>query len=183
MDQKNQNKKIMKRHEKNISSLQLLEQRNSTLLQNIGYEEKIIQKLSNFIMQNGEKTKAYQIIKKVFLILSHKTLKPPLTVVRDAIDNVKPIFELRKARISGSTQFIPALLQLQKQENVAIRWIVQSAKEKKRRKGVAKDHAFESFLAQEIFDAFKLQGTARQKRDEIHKLAEANRTLAFQRWW
>ena len=51
MDQKNQNKKIMKRHEKNISSLQLLEQRNSTLLQNIGYEEKIIQKLSNFINQ------------------------------------------------------------------------------------------------------------------------------------
>jgi small subunit ribosomal protein S7 len=173
----------MKKHEKNLSSLEILEQHHSIFSKTIDSEEKIIQKLANFIMQEGKKTKAHQIIKKVFFILSQKSSEPPLRVVCDAIKNVKPIFELRKARISGSTQFIPALLPLQKQENVAIRWIVQSAKEKKRRKGSVKDYAFEFFLAQEILDAYKLQGMARQKRDEIHKLAEANRTLAFQRWW
>ena len=173
----------MKKHEKNLSSLEILEQNNSISYKTIEFEEKIIQKLANFIMREGKKTKAHQIVKKVFFILSQKTSEPPLRIVSDAIKNVKPIFELRKARISGSTQFIPALLSLQKQENVAIRWIVESAKEKKRRKGSTKDHAFEFFLAQELMDAFKLQGTARQKRDEIHKLAEANRTLAFQRWW
>lgn len=183
MAQRNQSKKIMRKQEKNISSLQILKQKKSTVFESNQYEEKIIQKLSNFIMQNGKKTKAQQIIKRVFFVLGEKTLSPPLQVISAALYNVKPVFELRKARISGSTQFIPAVLQLDKQENVAIRWIVQSAKEKKKKTNNSKDSAFEFFLAQEILDAFKLQGTARQKRDEIHKLAETNRTLAFQRWW
>jgi small subunit ribosomal protein S7 len=184
MAQKNRNKKIMKKHEKNISSLQFLKQTDLTFLKNTYSDDKIIQKLSNFIMQDGKKTKAQHIIKKVFNILAQKTSRPPLKIVQNAIHNVKPVFELRKARISGSTQFIPAVLHLSKQENVAIRWLVQSAKEKKRRTQILnKNYGFEFFLAQELVDAFHLQGTARQKRDEVHKLAEANRTLAFQRWW
>lgn len=97
-----------------------------------------------------------------------------------SIENVKPLFEVKRIRIAGTTQQVPSLVPFERQESLAIRWIIQGAKERKR-KTVKLD--FEECLALEILEAFKKQGSARHKRDDLHKIAEANRAYSHYRWW
>jgi ribosomal protein S7 len=102
-------------------------------------------------------------------------------IFEQAIYNIKPLFELRKIRLSGTPQQFPAVLSRQRQEKIAIRWLVQAAQTKKKKS--RSSHGIDYFLALEILDAFKKQGELRQKRDEIHRTAERNRSLAHRRWW
>ena len=97
-----------------------------------------------------------------------------------SIENVKPLFEVKRIRIAGTTQQVPSLVPFERQESLAIRWIIQGAKERKRK--TVKLH-FEECLALEILEAFKKQGSARHKRDDLHKIAEANRAYSHYRWW
>ena len=114
-----------------------------------------------------------------------KLLNPSLnqgvqSIFCQSIENVKPIFEVKRIRIAGSTQQIPSLVPFQRQESLAIRWIIQAAKDRKKKSD--KIH-FEECLALEIIEVFKKQGSARHKRDELHKIAEANRAYSHYRWW
>jgi len=123
--------------------------------------------------QTGIKYKKLNQLKTEFL-------EKAQNIFQQSINNVKPFFEVRKVRIAGKTLMVPALIQLERQENIALRWIVEGAKERKKK--ISKI-TFEECLAIEILEASENQGYAKHKRDELHKLAEANRAFSPYKWW
>jgi small subunit ribosomal protein S7 len=102
-----------------------------------------------------------------------------LHALSKALENVTPNLEIRKVRVAGSTYSVPAAISKKKQETLALKWIIDSAK--KRQKNSNLD--FSTSLAEEIFDASKKLGQARQKRDELHRQAQMNRAYIRYRWW
>lgn len=152
----------------------------------------MLAKCMSFIMKRGHKAKAAATMNKVITMLQSlapqkKEVVHALDMIHVAINNVKPAFELRKARFGGKTQFIPATMPVHKQENQALRAIVQTARAKhKKAASINKHHdmySFAYFLAQEINDAYKHQGAACQAKHGIHKQAEHNRNHVRRRWW
>ena len=97
-----------------------------------------------------------------------------------AIINCQPFFEIKKVRIAGTTYQVPSLMSQNRQENRAINWLIESTFSRKKK---APSQNFDYCLALEIYDAFLKQGYARQKRNDLHKLAENNRAFAHFRWW
>jgi len=97
-----------------------------------------------------------------------------------AIINCQPLFEIKKVRIAGTTYQVPSLMSQNRQENIAINWLIESTFSRKKK---APSQNFDYCLALEIYDAFLKQGYARQKRNDLHKLAESNRAFAHFRWW
>jgi small subunit ribosomal protein S7 len=102
------------------------------------------------------------------------------TLFHQSINNVKPLFEVKKVRVAGTTYQVPALIESNRQEHLAINWLIQSAYERKKKNP---SQNFENCLAFELYEAFQKQGQARNKRNELHKLAEANRAFSHFRWW
>jgi len=102
-----------------------------------------------------------------------------LEILSQALENIKPNLEVRKVRIAGSTYLVPTLLSKKKQETLAMKWIIESAKKRQKNSKLT----FSQCLADELVDASKKIGQARQKRDELHRLAEANRAYIRYRWW
>lgn len=96
-----------------------------------------------------------------------------------AINNVKPCLEVRKVRIGRRTYLVPAILSEKRQETLAIKWIIDASRAKKKNG----KYPFVEYLASELFDAYFKQGLARQKRNELHKLAQSNRAHTRYRWW
>lgn len=148
-------------------------------------------KLTNLLMKNGEKNKASKIVYKMLLSLQKKVQTTPLHenfetlecilygVISQALKNVTPNLEVRKVRVKGSTYLVPSVLSKKRQETLAIKWLLESA-QKKRKTGKLD---FSTCLADEIFDASRKIGQARQKRDELHRAAQANRAFLRYRWW
>ena len=102
------------------------------------------------------------------------------TLFEEALSNLKPSFEVKKVRVAGSTYQVPSLISPKRQENLAINWLLQSCRERRKK---TKTLSFEDCLGIEIFEAYKKQGSARTKRNELHKIAELNRAFAHYRWW
>ncbi len=100
-------------------------------------------------------------------------------IVEVAIQHCMPNVEVRKVRVAGTTYLVPSIIPKKKQEAIAIRWIIEAAKKKKKSTKLS----FAQCLADELFDAFYKQGYARTKRNELHRLAEANRAYIRYRWW
>ena len=98
----------------------------------------------------------------------------------EAILNIQPLFEVKKVRVAGTTYQVPALISQKRQENKAMNWLIESTLERKKK---STSQSFEYCLAFEIYEAFLKQGYARQKRSELHKLAESNRAFSHFRWW
>jgi small subunit ribosomal protein S7 len=146
----------------------------------------IFKKLLQSILKKGQKKKAQKVLLNVISLVqnAYPEVSKDLIFVQ-AIKNIQPSFEFKKARVGGMNQFIPGAKKPQKQENLAIRWILTLAKEKQRKTKIlkTKQYSFEYFLSQEILLAFKNESDLKQKKLEIHKLAETNRALAYQRWW
>lgn len=160
-------------------------------------------KLTNLIMIDGKKTKALNIIFKMLVILKKRIQKDLenknqinsvksqdfgtesqtnyalLRIILRAVDNVTPCLEVRKVRVSGSTYSVPAVIAKKKQETLALKWLIEAAK--KRQKNSKFD--FSTCLADELLDASRKVGQARQKRDELHRLAQQNRAYIRYRWW
>ena len=152
----------------------------------------LLAKCVSFIMKRGQKAKAAStmnaVIKNLQRLSPQKSKKvDALDIIHNAINNVKPAFELRKARFGGRTQFIPATLPVHKQENQALRALVKTARVKHKKAAYTNKHhemyTFAYFLAQEIYDAYKHQGAACQAKHGIHKQAEHNRNHVRRRWW
>ena len=129
--------------------------------------------LDQFVMRNGRKTRSYKITQDVFMRLSiHHAQKtkiwlPGQFIFAQALENVKPAFEIRKQRKGGTTQSIPVPCPLKRQNSLAFCWLLEAAREKKVELSFA--------LAQIIYASFCREGKVFQKRNELHKLAEANR--------
>lgn len=155
-------------------------------------ETRLFNRFLNFLTKKGKKSTAESIFSKTLYLLIKKANEGNITIsysnetisiftiIDQAISNVKPFFEVKKVRVAGTTYQVPSLIQSKRQEGIAIYWILQSASERKKKNPSQK---FENCLAFEIFEAFQKQGQARMKRNELHKLAEANRAFSHFRWW
>jgi small subunit ribosomal protein S7 len=139
------------------------------------YNSVLIQKLINKVMLNGKKSIAEKIVYGAMEIIKEKTKKDPLEVVEKAIQNTTPLLEVRPRRVGGATYQVPVEVSPRRGLSLALRWIVRSARE---RKGMP----MKEKLASEILDAYNNTGGAIKKKDEMHRMAEANRAFAHYRW-
>lgn len=136
------------------------------------YKDKFIGKFINCIMRHGKKTIAQKIFYSCLDIIKERLKTDnPIEVLKKAVENVKPSVEVRARRIGGATYQVPCEVPEKRRVSLGIRWIIEAAKAKK-----GKPMKFK--LAEEILAAYKNEGDAIKKRDNIHKMAEANRAFA-----
>ena len=126
-------------------------------------------------MKDGKKSVSEKIIYGAFDIVSKKTDKSPIEYFHDALNNVKPSLEVRSRRVGGATYQVPMEVRPRRAQSLAMKWIVDSAI--KRNEKTMKER-----VASEIMDAFNNKGNAVKKREEIHKMADANRAFSHFRW-
>ena len=139
------------------------------------YKSKMITKLVNQIMIGGKKGTAQSILYDAFDIIREKTSRDPMEVYNEAMENIKPALEVKSRRVGGSNVQVPLEVTDERAQALALRWLVNYAK-LRNGKGMAIN------LANEIMDAAKGVGGAVKKRDDTHKMAEANKAFAHFRW-
>jgi len=135
------------------------------------YRSVLVAQLTNYVMQVGKKETARQIVYRALKAAAEQLKKEPLEVLEGAVKNASPLLEVRPRRIGGATYQVPSEVRPERKVMLSLRWIVDAAREKQGK-------PMAQFLAQEIMDAFKGEGTAIRKRDEMHRMAEANRAFA-----
>ncbi|WP_129409930.1 30S ribosomal protein S7 [Marinitoga lauensis] len=139
------------------------------------YNDTLVSKLVVRIMKDGKKTVAQSIVYGAFDIIKEKLEKDPLEVYHQAVENVRPLIEVRPRRVGGATYQVPFEVPEDRAISLALRWIVKAARDKSGRPMKEK-------LAQELIDAYNGVGAAVKKRDDVHKMAEANKAFAHYRW-
>ncbi len=140
------------------------------------FNSSLVARFINILMTKGKKSTAEGIIYGAFEILKQKTSEDsPLKVFNKAIDNVRPKLELKPRRVGGATYQIPIEVNLRRGNSLAMRWIRDFARNKKGK-------AMRIKLADELLAAYKGEGSAIKKRDETHKMADANKAYAHLRW-
>jgi small subunit ribosomal protein S7 len=145
-------------------------------LEDSKYHSTLVSRLVNTVMISGKKTTAQRIVYGAFDEIAAKNPNTnPLEILQRAVDNAKPRLEVKPRRVGGATYQVPVEVPTDRQLSLAMRWLVDLADA---RKGTAMRAA----LAAEILDAFQGQGNAIRKRDEVHKMAQANKAFAHFRW-
>lgn len=139
------------------------------------YNSRLVAKFIRSIMRDGKKSLAEAIIYAAFDNMEKKSGEPPLKVFEQALDNVKPAIEVKSRRVGGSTYQVPTDIRPARRTALGIRWIIGFAK-KRSEKGMA------GKLAGEFMDAANRRGAAVKKREDTHKMAEANKAFAHYRW-
>ena len=139
------------------------------------FKDQILTKFMNRIMEDGKKSVSERIVYGAFDIVFKKTNKKPIEFFHEALDNVKPNLEVRSRRVGGATYQVPMEVRPRRAQTLAMKWIVDSAV--KRNEKTMKER-----VASEIMDAFNNKGNAVKKREETHKMAEANRAFSHFRW-
>ena len=139
------------------------------------YNSKVVTKLVNQIMLDGKKGTAQKILYEAFDIIKEKTGKEPIEVYNQALENVRPALEVKSRRVGGSNYQVPLEVSDDRSQALALRWIVNYAK-LRNGKGMAIN------LANELMDAAAGTGGAVKKREDTHKMAEANKAFAHYRW-
>jgi small subunit ribosomal protein S7 len=140
------------------------------------FHSKLVSKFINCLMWQGKKSTAQSIFYGAMGVIGEKVKETePIEVFNRAINNVKPLIEVRSKRVGGATYQVPKEVEKKRQLALAIRWLIESAREKKGRPMHLK-------LAEEISAAFKKEGAAIMKRENVHKMAEANKAFAHFAW-
>jgi len=139
------------------------------------YGSKVVAKLINQVMQSGKKALAQNIVYEAFEIAAAKTSASELDTFNQALENTMPILEVKARRVGGSTYQVPMEVRAERRQTLAIRWLVAFAKKRSER-GMAER------LGAELADAYNQAGGAVKKRDEMHRMAEANKAFAHYRW-
>ncbi len=140
------------------------------------FNSSLVTRLVNTVMQDGKKSIAQRIVYGAFDSIAAKNpASNPLEVLQRAVDNAKPRLEVKPRRVGGATYQVPVEVPTDRQLALAMRWLVDNADA---RKGITMKEA----LAAEIMEAFQGQGNAIRKRDEVHKMAQANKAFAHFRW-
>jgi small subunit ribosomal protein S7 len=140
------------------------------------FQSTLVSRLVNTIMQGGKKSTAQRIVYGAFDFISEKNpASNPIEILQRAVDNAKPRIETKARRVGGATYQVPLEIPSDRQAALALRWIVKFADS---RKGTPMRDA----LASEILEAYQGQGNAIRKRDEVHKMAQANKAFAHFRW-
>ena len=135
----------------------------------------VLTKFTNAIMLDGRKTVAEAIITKSFTNIQNKTGESPMSVFNKAIENVRPLVEVRSRRVGGATYQVPVEVKGNRSQALAIRWLVNAIRNRKEKSLIEK-------LSSELMDAAGNKGSAIKKREDTHKMAEANKAFSHYRW-
>ena len=139
------------------------------------FGDKILTKFTNSLMLDGKKSVAEQIIYGAFDIMQEKTGQDPLALFHEAIENVKPTVEVRSRRVGGATYQVPVEVRTSRRQALAIRWIVDIARKRS-------ENTMTERLSAELLDAANDRGAAVKKREDTHRMAEANKAFSHYRW-
>ena len=139
------------------------------------YNSTLVSKFVNCVMSDGKKSTAEHIFYDAMKIIQEKTSDDPLKVFKKAVDNVKPVLEVKTRRVGGANYQVPVEVNPNRRTSLSIRWLVGYSRDRKER-------SMEEKLAAEIIDAANNRGTAIKKKEDTHRMAEANRAFAHYRW-
>ena len=139
------------------------------------YNSKIVTKLINNIMLDGKKTVAQKIVYDAFDIVKEKEGKEPLEVFEAALNNVMPVLEVKARRVGGATYQVPIEIRAERRQTLGLRWLVNYARNRHEKTMAEK-------LAGELIDALNQTGGAVKKKEETHRMAEANKAFAHYKW-
>jgi len=139
------------------------------------YGSKLITKFLNMMMEDGKKSVAERAFYGSLEIIKEKTGNDPLKVFKQAVENVKPVLEVKPRRVGGATYQVPVEVRPQRRTSLAFRWIITYARARGEKTMAEK-------LAAEILDAFNNTGSSIKKKEDTHKMAEANKAFAHFRW-
>jgi small subunit ribosomal protein S7 len=151
------------------------EVRKRDILPDPKFGDKVIAKFVNTIMNQGKKSTAEAILYRSMDIVTAKTKEESLGVFKRAIENTRPTVEVRSRRVGGATYQVPVEVRPQRRLSLSMRWLIDAARERA-------EKSMEEKLAAEIIDAANNRGTAIKKKEDTHRMAEANRAFAHYRW-
>ena len=139
------------------------------------YKSKVVTKLINSMMLDGKKGKAQTILYDAFDMIKEKTGKDPMEVFNQALENIKPALEVKSRRVGGSNYQVPIEVSPERSQTLGLRWLINYAR-------LRGGHSMAENLANEIIDASEGTGAAVKKREDTHRMAEANKAFAHYRW-
>ena len=145
------------------------------LLVDSKYKSTIIPKLINSIMNDGKKTIAEKIIYDAIEKIKSKSKEEPINIFNEAINNLRPTVEVRSRRVGGATYQVPVEVKTKRSHALALRWLVEASRKRK-------DKQMSDKIFNEIYDAYQNKGSAIKKKEDTHKMAEANKAFAHYRW-
>ncbi len=139
------------------------------------YNSELVARFASRLMRNGKKSVAFRIVYDALQIIEERTKKAPLDVFEQAVKNATPVLEVRPRRVGGATYQIPMEVRPERRMSLAIRWLLQSARQRPGK-------SMSDRLASELMDAAAGQGSSIKKKEDTHRMAEANRAFAHYRW-
>jgi small subunit ribosomal protein S7 len=139
------------------------------------YNSRLVTQVINKVMLDGKKSTAEKIVYDALERVGQKTGKPPLEVLEQAVKTVTPVLEVRSRRVGGANYQVPVEVPQRRARTLAVRWLVQFARERR-------EKHMEEKLANELLDALNQQGGAFKKKDDIYRMAQANKAFAHYRW-
>jgi len=139
------------------------------------FGDRILTKFMNNLMIDGKKSIAESIVYNAFDRVEEKLKRAPVEVFHEAIDNIKPSVEVRSRRVGGATYQIPVEVRPERREALAIRWLIKASRSRN-------ENTMEERLAGELVDAVNGRGTAVKRREDTHKMADANKAFSHYRW-
>ena len=145
------------------------------ILPDAKFGDKVVTKFMNNLMHDGKKSVAESIVYSALETVEKKLRKPPVEVFHEALDNVKPSVEVRSRRVGGATYQVPVEVRPERREALAIRWLIKASRARN-------EHTMEERLAGELLDAANMRGAAVKKREDTHKMADANKAFSHYRW-
>jgi small subunit ribosomal protein S7 len=145
------------------------------ILPDAKYGDRVVSKFMNNLMVDGKKSVAETIVYNAFERVQTRLRREPVEVFHEALDNVKPAVEVRSRRVGGATYQVPVEVRPERREALAIRWLIDASKKRN-------ENTMEERLAGELLDAVNGRGTAVKKREDTHKMADANKAFSHYRW-
>jgi small subunit ribosomal protein S7 len=139
------------------------------------YKDELVSRFVNSVMKEGKKSVAQRIVYNAFSVIEERTKEPGIEVFRKAVNNVAPLVEVRSRRVGGATYHVPIEVRPERRTALAFRWIIQYARARS-------DKSMASRLANELMSAAKGEGGAIKKKDDTHRMAEANKAFAHFRF-
>ena len=139
------------------------------------YNSTLVSKFINTVMRDGKRSTAERILYKSFDIIKERTGDDPLKVFKKALDNVKPSLEVKSRRVGGSNYQVPVEVRPERAQALAIRWLITAARNRS-------ETTMSARLSGELMDAANNRGNAVKKREDTHRMAEANRAFSHYRW-
>jgi small subunit ribosomal protein S7 len=139
------------------------------------YRSRLVQQVVNKVMRGGKKSLAERITYDALAIVGERTGRAPVEVLEEAIKELTPVLEVRSRRVGGATYQVPVEVQPRRARTLAVRWLVQFASQRR-------EKSMQERLANEILDAGRQQGGAWKRKDDIYRMAQANKAFAHYRW-